>query len=172
MLAIEQMILEWLETHGQYAIYLVPLFAFAEACIGIGLLVPSLILVVVSTTVFTNQLAGIESIVILAFFGALLADQLGFYVGRWLGPSFHHSRLATRHRARLDKAEAMIRKYGSAAIFIGRFIPAIRSLIPAMLGLSGFERVRYLILDILACALWAVALGAIVQGLDAGFFAT
>jgi membrane-associated protein len=55
------------------------------------------------------------------------------------------------------------------AVFIGRFVPAIRSLIPATMGISGFDGRRYLLLDALACALWSTALGAIVLGLDFGF---
>jgi membrane-associated protein len=144
-------------------------FAFAEACVGIGLVVSGVFLLVVATTVFASQLAGIETIVVLALSGAFLGDHLGFYLGRWVGPRFHQSRLANRYRGSIDNAESLIRKYGWAAIFIGRFIPAIRSLIPAMLGLSRFDRLRYFLLDALACLLWSSALGAIVLGLDMGF---
>jgi len=124
---------------------------------------------VVATTVYTNQLAGIELIVLLACTGAILGDHVGFHVGRWLGPGFHHTKVAERYRDSLEKGETVIRKYGAAAIFIGRFIPAIRSLIPAMLGLSGFDSVRYSLMDVLACVLWSSALGAIVLGLNLGF---
>ena len=79
--------------------------------------------------------------------------------------------MAERYRDSLQKGEAVIRKYGAAAIFIGRFVPAIRSLIPAMLGLSGFKSARYAVLDVLAWVLWSSALGAIVLGLDLGFSA-
>jgi len=79
--------------------------------------------------------------------------------------------LARRHRDRISRAENLVRKYGAIAIFIGRFIPAIRSLIPAVLGLSGFDRLRYLVFDLLACLLWSLALGAIVLGLNLGFSA-
>lgn len=128
-------------------------------------------LVAVATAVFTNGWAAISLIVALALAGALLGDQAGFYAGRWLGPRFHHSSLARRHRDRISRAENLVRKYGAIAIFIGRFIPAIRSLIPAVLGLSGFDRLRYLVFDLLACLLWSLALGAIVLGLNLGFSA-
>ena len=122
-----------------------------------------------ATTVYTNQLAGIESIIVLACVGAIIGDHAGFHIGRWFGPGFHHTKLAERYKDGLEKGEAVIRRYGAAAIFVGRFIPAIRSLIPAMLGLSGFNSSRYLVLDVLACILWASALGAIVLGIDLGF---
>ena len=99
--------------------------------------------------------------------GAVLGDHVGYYAGLWFGPRFHHTRIAIRYRDKVEKAEKLIRRYGAWVIFIGRFIPAIRSLIPAALGVSGFKRLRFSLLDILACALWSIALAIIVVSLDA-----
>ena len=49
---------------------------------------------------------------------------------------------------------------------IGRFVPAIRSLIPAALGISGFRRLHYSLTDLTACAIWASALLLIVVGIE------
>jgi membrane-associated protein len=165
---IENTLLDWLGSNQQYALFLIPILAFIEACIGIGLFVSGIFLLVVATASYTNQLAPIELIVPLAFAGAFLGDHAGFYIGRLLGPHFNHSAFATRYQSSIDRAELNIRKYGSAVIFVGRFLPAIRSIIPAMLGLSGFDPLRYLLFDAVACVLWALALGAIVLGLDLG----
>lgn len=159
-----------MRSNGDLALLLVPLFAFAEACIGIGLLVSGAFLLVLATALYSSDLATLEAIVPLAMLGALLGDHAGFYVGRYLGPRLHHLRFAARHRSKIERAESLIRRGGAWALFIGRFIPAIRSLIPAALGVSGFDRLRYSLLDIAACALWAAALGGIVWALDAGLF--
>ena len=66
----------------------------------------------------------------------------------------------------LQRAERLISDYGAIAIFIGRLVPAIRSLIPAMLGMSGFKTTYYSILDIAACLVWSLGLGAIIIGVD------
>lgn len=137
---------------------------------GIGLLVSGVFLLAVATALYSSDLAPLTWIVPLACLGGFLGDQVGFHVGRWVGPRFHHSRVAARYRSSLDKGKAVIRKYGAAAVFIGRFVPAIRSLIPALLGISDFPRTRYLVLDVLACIFWSLALGALVMGLELGFF--
>jgi membrane-associated protein len=147
MLSIEQSIFDWLNGNSQHAIYLVPMLAFGEACIGVGLLISGVFLLIIATAIYSSELATIEVI----------------------GPQFHSSSIASRYRKNIDRAEELIRKYGAAAIFIGRFIPAIRSLIPATLGLSKFNPVRYSLMDALACALWSIVLGLIVVGLDLGF---
>ncbi len=156
----------WVEANLRYAILFVPLFAFAEACIGIGLFVSGVFLVAVSSIVIDQQLASLPVIALLAFFGAVAGDHVGFYVGRWVGPHFHHIGVVEKRKASFERAEKLIRYYGPFAVFIGRFIPAIRSIIPALLGITDFEKVKFSILDSLACLLWATALAAIVYGLD------
>lgn len=156
--------LDWIQNHQNLGLLLVPLFAFGEACIGIGLFVSGLFLVTAGSLLYANGIASLAEILPLALLGAALGDHAGFYVGHRLGPRFHELRLATRYRANLLRAEDLIRRYGAIAIFIGRFIPAIRSVIPALIGVSGFQRLRYTLVDLLACSLWSTALGFILIG--------
>lgn len=149
---------DWLLNNRHYAVLAVPVLAFVEACIGIGLFVSGLILFSVTTVLFNAGVLSLTDIALLAFPGALLGDQAGFYAGRFVGPGIHHTSFGQRHAKRIQNAEQMIKRYAGGAVFIGRFIPAIRSLIPAILGISGFDRRRYLVLDVAACALWSIAL--------------
>lgn len=162
--ATNDLIFQWLEDYQQYALLLIPVIAFAEACVGIGLFVSGFILVAVASVLVSTEIATLPQILPLAFLGAFVGDHVGFYVGRTFGPRFHRSRLADKYRGSLDRAEAMIRARGAWAILIGRFLPAIRSLLPAMLGISGFDRARYSVVDAMACLLWAAGLGLIVSG--------
>jgi len=167
--AVNELIFRWLEDYRDYALLLIPLIAFAEACVGIGLFVSGFILVAVASILVSTEVATLPQILPLAFLGALIGDHLGFYVGRTVGPRFHQSRLANRYRSSLDRAEAMILARGAWAILIGRFIPAIRSLLPAMLGIGGFDRTRYTLVDVVACLLWASGLGLIVTATTSVF---
>ena len=102
----------------------------------------------------------------LAFFGALLSDHSGFYIGRFIGPRFHQTSFAIKNARRLNKAERSITRFGVFAIFIGRFVTPIRSIVPLVTGISGMGRVRYSIVDFIACATWAACLGLLVVGID------
>jgi len=163
---IEESILLWLENNRDYAIALLPLFAFAEACIGVGLFVSGVFLLVVSATLLNNGIAGLETIIPLAFCGALLGDHAGYYLGRIVGPGLHRFKLVRKYQAAIARSESLILRYGGAAIFIGRFIPAIRSVVPALIGISGFDRLKFSLIDALACLCWALALAAILLGID------
>ena len=147
------------------AVIAVPIFAFAEAFVGLGLFVSGALLVIVSSIVYENELLGIAGISSLAFLGALLGDQAGFYVGKWMGPYFHEIKFVKKRQNTVQKANNMVANYGSYVIFLGRFLPAIRSIIPAMLGIAGFNKFMFLILDFLACLLWSSALAVITLGI-------
>ncbi len=153
----------WIEQHQQLAIWLVPLFAFLETCVGIGIFVSSLFLVSICTVLYVNGWLSLPAMAILALSGSSLGDHVGFYFGRWAGDSLHASRPVQRHAEKWARAEAFVRRYGVYAILIGRFLPAIRSIIPAMVGVSGFNRVRYSMIDLSACSLWALGLVAIIK---------
>lgn len=157
-------ILAWAGAHRDQAIWLVPLLAFMETCVGIGLFVPSLMLVIVTSVFYANDWANLWLMAGMALVGSSLGDHVGYYAGRAVGNRVQGWRIIRRNPARWERTEAMVRRFGPWAIFIGRFIPAIRSLVPAMMGVTQFERTRYTLLDIAACSLWALGLVAIVQG--------
>ena len=143
-----------------------PLLAFAESCVGLGLIISGVLLLLVSATLYNNDIAGLEVLLPLAFFGALLGDHAGYYFGRTLGAKFHQIGVIKKYQANVEKAEGIIHRYGIAAIFIGRFIPAIRSIIPALVGASGIKRLRYSLVDTLACLCWVMAFAAILMGIN------
>lgn len=161
---MEEVFTQWLQDNRGWALWLVPGFAFLEACLGIGVFVSSAFLVIVASMVYSQGDVSILVIIALGFLGATIADQTGFFIGRAMGPRFHHLKLVERNSNKIAAAEALIRKRGTLALFIGRFIPAIRSMIPALLGISEFPPARYVLLDIFACLVWSLALGGIVMG--------
>lgn len=144
----------------------IPLLAFLEACPGIGLLVSGVILLTVSTLLYTEQLVSLAQIIPLAFAGACLSDHMGFYLGRWFGPKIHHTEFAQKRASEFQRAEAFILKHGALAVVFGRLIPAVRSLVPMMVGVSGTRSLRFFTSDILACGIWSAGLGLLVIGLD------
>lgn len=129
---------------------------------GVGIFVSGLILFGVATTMVEMQILSLWQITPLAFIGALLGDHTGYYLGRHFGPRLHQFRFAQRYQKQIERGERLVLRHGPGTIFIGRFIPAIRSLLPAMLGISGFAPARYSLLDTIACALWSIALAGLV----------
>lgn len=140
--------------------------AFLEACPGIGLFISGVLLLATATALHTNNVLSLEQIAICAFAGAIIADHLGYYLGRFVGPKFHHSDFAQTHAARIAKTERLLRRFGLAAIPVGRLVPAVRSITPLMLGISRLSRQRFTWIDLFACALWSALLGAMASGIS------
>jgi len=144
----------------------VPTIAFLEACPGIGIFISGAILLSVCTVLYTQGIATLPQILPLAFLGATIADHSGYYIGRWIGPGFHHTGFAIKRKAIFDKTEAMLVNHGEIAIIIGRLMTAIRSVVPLLTGISGLSPAKYTLYDLIACAIWTTGLGLLVIGLD------
>lgn len=144
----------------------IPLIAFLEAAVGIGLFVPGVVLLSISTILYVEEAATLSQILPLAFCGAVLGDHSGFYLGRWLGPRFHKTAFAQKRAKAIEKTEGLITKYGNLAILLGRLITAARSVVPLLTGVSGMRRLKYSAYDFLACAIWTAGLGLLIVGLD------
>jgi membrane-associated protein len=144
----------------------VPVIAFLEATLGIGIFVSGVILLATCTVMYTEQIATLAQMLPLAFAGALLSDHCGFYIGRWAGPKFHHTRFGIKHQARFEKAEKFIERFSWSAVILGRLMSTIRSFVPFVIGVSGMKPVQFSVFDILACAIWTTGLGLLVVGMD------
>ena len=144
----------------------VPVIAFLEATLGIGIFVSGVILLATCTVMYTEQIATLAQMLPLAFAGALVSDHCGFYIGRWAGPKFHHTTFGIKHHARFEKAEKFIERFSWSAVILGRLMTAMRSFVPFVIGVSGMKPVQFSVFDILACAIWTTGLGLLVVGMD------
>lgn len=103
-------------------------------------------------------LLGLPWVMLAAFFGSVLGDQLWFQVGRRLGQPFVQRRPAWQ--ARVQRIHTWLDRYGMVFVFGFRFVYGVRSVTPALLGASGYPLRRFLLLNLLGGATWAVAVGA------------
>ena len=158
--------LDWLQNTPTWVVYLIPLFAFIESCLGIGLFVSGVFLLSLCVLLYGQQLIGIPAIASSAFLGAVLGDLVGYTAGKLIGPRVKTTRLFCRYQENIRKTETMFVKSAGIAIFTGRFVPAIRSITPMLAGLSGMSARKYLGFDLPACFLWASALCVLVTGID------
>ena len=149
----------------EYSIPIVFGLAFLEACPGVGLFITGALLLATATGLYANGIVDLHHIMLAAFLGAFISDHVGYYLGHWIGPTFHSSRFAKKHQERIKRAEALFQKNGAAAIVIGRLVPAIRSITPLFTGISGLSRSRFSLVDLLACLIWTAGLGALTSGI-------
>lgn len=104
--------------------------------------------------------------------GVVMAGALGSLLGTlpwyWAGRAIGHERLkswAARHGrwltvepAEIDKAQAWFGRRGAAAVFFGRLVPALRSIISAPAGVAGMPLPRFLLWSAAGSLIWTSAL--------------
>jgi membrane-associated protein len=94
---------------------------------------------------------------------AILGNIVGYYVGYAIGPRLFNkpdSRLFRREY--VDRTHAFFDRYGGRALFLGRFVPIIRTFITAVAGVGRMDPRRYFMVSVLGGIVWAS--GVLVAG--------
>ena len=151
----------FLSSNNELAWIAIFIFAFMESFI-LSFMVSSLILFSICVFVFNMDLLSLQVIVPVAVLGSHLGDMSGFFFGKTVGPSILGTKFMKKKEKNIRRAQRFLEKRGSYAVILGRFIPAIRSIVPFLLGISGLKAVRFYISDVVACSLWGAALAFLV----------
>ena len=100
------------------------------------------------------------------FLAAVIGAKVGYYVGRVSGPRmFRNEKARIFNPGMLERGRLFFEEYGNRAIVLARFVPVIRALIPAFVGMSLFSPRRFWVLNVIGGALWVAGLMGLGYGL-------
>ena len=85
--------------------------------------------------------------------GSYMGDQTWFYLGRRYGPAI--LRRFPNSRPRVEKANALLERYGTLFILSFRFLYGIRNVASVVCGLAGYNWARFALLNFIAAGIWA-----------------
>ena len=85
--------------------------------------------------------------------GSYLGDQTWFYLGRRYGPAI--LRRFPKSQPRVEKANALLERYGTLFILSFRFLYGIRNVASIVCGLAGYNWARFAVLNFIAAGVWA-----------------
>ena len=113
-------------------------------------------------------------VLVAATAGALLGAQAGYVLGRAGGRWVTRSSPEGRLRTALDRASAMVERYGTArTIVLARFVPVVRTVINPLAGMTRVPVRTFTVWQVAGGAVWACAiplagwaLGTRVPGLE------
>jgi membrane protein DedA with SNARE-associated domain len=131
---------------------------FLENSVGAGVIVPGETLVILGGFYARRgelQLPWLMAIVCVA---AIAGDNIGFLIGRRFGRGFleRHGRKLLVTPERLERAERYYDVHGGKTVFLGRFIPVVRSIGFIVAGTARMEWRRFLAYDVAGAVLWGV----------------
>ncbi len=163
---MSEVILDYLSRPSPCLILLIPLLAFLEAAPIVGVFVSGIFLLSTATLLYTTGTASMAVILALAFFGAAAGDLAGYLFGRLFANKSDRVTFLDRHQARVQKAADLMRRSAIWSVLIGRLTPALRAVVPMLIGVSDMPFKRFLLYDLMACVVWVVGLSLILQGVS------
>lgn len=105
--------------------------------------------------------------------GSVAGALFWYYVGKWIGAARlkawagRHGRWLTLKPRDVDRVDRAFDRHCGKAVFLGRLVPAVRTLISVPAGIFGMGLPRFLLFSTLGTALWTALLavaGYLLQG--------
>jgi len=135
-----------------------------------GLPVPGEALLIAGSMMASQGNMHIVPLLLLAWAGAVLGDNIGFGIGRFAG-----RRLVLRYghyvlisASRLDYAEKFFRRHGGGVVVAARFISVLRQLNGLIAGMAQMEWKRFLPYNMLGAAMWVGFWGILAYEIGSG----
>src|SRR6195952_1238661 len=154
----------WIETlthfvaaHAWLGYLTLFLAALLEAVPVVGSVIPgSTIILALSALVPSGDL-DLIGVLLAAAAGAVLGDGTAFWVGHIQQRRILDTWPMSKYPAVIAQSEAFFHRFGTFAVFFGRFVPPIRAFVPVTAGALGMRPLKFYVVNILAVFLWAPA---------------
>jgi undecaprenyl-diphosphatase len=166
-------ILEFLDPYlgVPWGYMIVGLATFLENSVGAGVIVPGETLVIVGGFYARIGELWLPLVILVAATGAILGDNVGFWIGRRYGRGFleRHGRKVFVTPERLVSAERYYAAHGGKTVFLGRFVPVVRSVGFIVAGVAHMPWRRFFAYDVAGAVLWVTLHSLIGYALGASY---
>jgi membrane protein DedA with SNARE-associated domain len=155
MISLGDQLADIIREHHAWAGPLVGLLAFGESLAIVGILLPGTAVLVVAGGLVGAGIIDPAPVLLGAAIGAALGDAVSYYAGAFLGRRVVYRWPLIRYRRSIALARLFFRRFGFAAIFVGRFFGPVRSTVPLVAGMTGMGWRRFQIANVASAVVWA-----------------
>jgi membrane protein DedA with SNARE-associated domain len=150
-----QDIVEFARAHEVWAIPIAFMFAFGESLAFVSLFIPAwAALVGLGALIEAGELK-FWPIWVSGALGAAIGDWVSYWVGINIGPPVAEMWPPARYPALLPRGISFVRRWGVAAIFIGRFFGPLRASVPLAAGIFRMPYWHFQLANFTSAFLWA-----------------
>lgn len=159
-LHLDRHLAEFVQQYGEWVYGLLFTIVFCETGLVVTPFLPGDSLLFAAGALAGAEILNGWLVAIVLAAAAILGDQANYFVGRFAGPrvfraedagSFWHKVLNRKH---LDRAHAFFEKYGGRAIFLGHFVPIVRTFVPFVAGAGYMNYPRFAFFNITGVLAW------------------
>lgn len=143
-----------------YGYILVFLGVFLENSAMLGLVIPGETILIIAAFYAAQGELNIAAIMVIAFVGAVMGDNVGYYIGHRGGHPFvkKYGKYFLIHEKRLSATEKYFKKHGGKTIFIARFTSFLRALAALTAGICRMDYKQFFWYDLAGAAIWTVVI--------------
>ncbi len=136
---------------------LVFLISFLESFAFLGEFVPGAVFSVGSGYLASKGIINIYTTILSAVLGAVFADIVSFYLAIWFYDDLKDKAILKKYEKIIERGIEFFRKYGGISVFFGRFVGALRPIVPFLAGVFKMNRPEFFIWAITSGILWGIA---------------
>lgn len=143
-----------LESGGLLILFLI---IFSESGMMVGLFFPGDTLLFSAGILAAADQYSLMSVLLVIAIAALLGDNIGYMIGKHVGPRlFKKDSVIFRHDY-IMKAESFFDKYGSKTMLVAHFIPIVRSFAPVTAGAGNMNHKQFIFYDAIGVIAWTLS---------------
>jgi membrane protein DedA with SNARE-associated domain len=145
---------EFISTNREWAAPILGLLTFLESMAFIGGFFPATALMVLAGGLIAAGVLDPVSVLAWCIAGATIGDAVSYWIGRKIGPRAWRNRFLKPHRRTAARARLFFRKYGSASIYLCRFLGPVRAFVPLIAGMTKMNHRRFQVANIGSALVW------------------
>ncbi|HEX3754977.1 MAG TPA: DedA family protein [Rhizomicrobium sp.] len=146
------------QSHPYWCFPIAAIVAFTESFVGLSLIVPGTFLLITLGGVIGASHISLWP----AWTGAVLGSITGDWISWWIGLRYHrqiiHIWPFSRFEGQIAKGLQFFHRWGTLAIFIGRFTGPLRATVPLVSGMSELEFWPFMVANAASALIWAFVL--------------
>jgi membrane protein DedA with SNARE-associated domain len=131
--------------------------SLGEAVFVLGLFVPSTPMLLLAGGLIAEGRLPFWEVYFAAVLGAVIGDAISYLIGHLLKDTIKDIWPFRDQRALIQRGEHFFARHGGKAVFIGRFIPGVKAVIPGVAGIMGMGYSRFTIINVSSALVWAAA---------------
>jgi membrane protein DedA with SNARE-associated domain len=128
--------------------------ALLETTIGVGLILPGSTLILFLGTLSGRGYFDFGDLLWFAVMGAIIGDNVNYYLGKKYGAKCIKKGVLFLKPEHLEKGRTFFDAHGAKSVFLGRFIPSVKEIVPFLAGLVGMRRRTFFLWNVLGAIGW------------------
>jgi len=133
------------------------LVSIGECVFLLGLFVPSTPVLLLTGSLMAVGKLPFWPIYLAAVVGAVIGDTISYWIGRLLEYRIKEIWPFRNYLPQIAKGEEFFKRHGGKSVFIGRFIPGVKAVVPGVAGMLGMHWPRFAIINVISAFAWAAA---------------